>query len=232
MSSAELDPVLAAYQSAYGAEMGSLMHALWNETAWLYVQWHQYEELFGEKESRVILLNRAAPVFFRVVQDVLWDQTLLSIARLVDRPQSPGKGSRQNLTVASLPARIPDAKLRAEVEDLCSSARAKASFAIDWRNRHIAHRDLMVTLGTPANPLEPASRLKVREAIAAIAAVTQHIDLRVRETNLVYDWASHPGDAWSVLKHLRDGLAWEKERHERLRRGDIRPDDFPALGDL
>jgi hypothetical protein len=75
--------------------------------------------------------------------------------------------------VASLPNHIQDPELRSEVEALCVTARDKASFAIDWRNRHIAHRDLMLTLRTPAKPLEPASHLNVGEAITAIAAVTQ-----------------------------------------------------------
>jgi hypothetical protein len=232
VTSGESDSVSAEYRMAYGAELGALMSALWNETAWLYVQWHQYVTLFGEKASRVELLNRAAPVFFRVVEDALWDQTLLAIARLVDRPQSPGRGKRSNLTVAALPSLISDTRLRGEVEGLCADARAKSDFAVDWRNRRIAHRDLALTLGTPAEALAPASRLKVRDALDAIAAVTQHIERRVRQTTPVYDLADHPGDAWSVLKRVRDGLAFEVERHERLRRGEPRPDDFKSWDDL
>jgi hypothetical protein len=226
------DPVRMKYQDAYGADMGGLMHALWNETAWLYVLWHQYEELFGAKESRVEILNRAAPFFFRVMQDVLWDQTLLGIARLVDPSESPGKGRRQNLTVRGLPIHIVDRSLREEVENLCSIAKEKAGFAVDWRNRRIAHRDLNVTLESQANPLEPASRLKVREAMDAIAAVTQHIDLRVRQNNLIYDWADHPGDALSVLKRLRDGLAWREEYFERKKRGELQPDELNPSRDI
>ena len=226
------DSLLARYSSAYGDEMGAIMHALWNETAWLYVVWHQFETLFGEKASRVEILNRGAPVFFRIVQDVLWDQTLLAIARLVDPPQSPGKGERRNLTVMGLSAHIQDQLLREEVENLCAIARVKASFAVDWRNRRIAHHDLMLRLDTPTTPLKPASRLKVREAMDAIAAVTQHIDLRIRETDLVYDWSSNPGDALSVLKRLRDGLAWQQEYFERKKRGELGPDDFNPSADI
>lgn len=64
-----------------GDDLGSLYHALWNELAWLYSKWEEYVELFGTKPSRIDLLNKAAGHFFRIVQDSLWEESLLHIAR-------------------------------------------------------------------------------------------------------------------------------------------------------
>lgn len=47
-----------------GEPLGTLFHALWQETAWLYAKWAEYVELFGTKESRIELLKRRRATFF------------------------------------------------------------------------------------------------------------------------------------------------------------------------
>ena len=56
-------------------------------------KWNDFVELFGTKETRIDLLNGSAPRFFRIVQNVLWEETLLHLARLTDSPDSVGKRS-------------------------------------------------------------------------------------------------------------------------------------------
>ena len=93
-----------------GEDLGSLYDALWQEVAGLYGKWSEYVALFGTRESRVDLLNQAAPSFFRIVQDSLWEDVLLHIARLTDPPKSAGKS---NLTVQRLTSAIdyPETKV-------------------------------------------------------------------------------------------------------------------------
>src|SRR3990172_5145349 len=102
-----------------GEELGSLYHALWNELAWLYAKWGEYVEMFGTKSSRIELVNQAAGHFFRVVQDSLWEDTLLHIARLTDPPKSRGK---DNLTIRRLPGLIHQADLKKNVTALVDVA--------------------------------------------------------------------------------------------------------------
>jgi hypothetical protein len=72
------------YIERMGTQLGTFFYALWQEVAWLYIKWQEYIELFGKKPSRVDLLNNAAPLFFRIVQDALWYDILMHIARLTD----------------------------------------------------------------------------------------------------------------------------------------------------
>lgn len=88
------------YIKHMGEPLGSLFYALWQEVAWVRVKWQEYIELFGKKPSRVDLLNKSAPLFFRIVQNVLWYDILMHIARLTDPPKSKGK---PNLTIRRLP---------------------------------------------------------------------------------------------------------------------------------
>src|SRR3989304_10132230 len=97
------DDVRKEHLASMGPRLGPVCNELLNEVAWLHAKWHEYKELYGEKPTRVELLNRAAGFFFRIVQDTLWEDTLLHVARLTD---PPGSGRRQNLTVFRLPSPV------------------------------------------------------------------------------------------------------------------------------
>ena len=211
-----------------GDELGSLYHALWNELAWLYSKWGEYVELFGTKPSRIELVNRAAGHFFRIVQDSLWEDALLHIARLTDPPKSVGK---ENLTIRKLPQLIVQEPLKKKVSELIDVAVEKAEFCRDWRNRHIAHKDLKLALSSGAEPLKPASRAKVKEALSSISDVLNALSNHYMDSTTMFDGVGNVGGAVSLLYVLDDGLRAEEERNERRKAGDYRAEDYQA-GDL
>lgn len=143
--------------AAMGEELGTLYSALWQEVAVIHSKWAQFVILFGTKPERVKLLNKAAPSFFRLVQDTLWENVILHIARLTDSPRSLGKS---NLSIKRLSALVPDPALRTNLDALVSACVSSAEFSRDWRNRHLAHRDLDRATSDVADPLAPVSRAK------------------------------------------------------------------------
>ena len=144
-----------------GDNLGSLFHELWNEVAWLYTKWEEYVELFGKTPSRIDLLNQSAPMFFRIVQDSLWENVLLHIARLTDPPKSSGK---KNLSIQCLSILV-DEEIKETISKQITNAKEKTNFCRDWRNRHIAHRDLKLAMGEQVEPLKPARRgMRVRQS--------------------------------------------------------------------
>ncbi len=68
---------------------------LTNDLIWARYYYNEYKKLYAVSELRVSLLNEIAPSFFRLIQDMLWDQMILSLARLTD-PYV--KGSNRNLS--------------------------------------------------------------------------------------------------------------------------------------
>ena len=64
--------------------------ALYHQVAWVHLKFHEFVELFGKDEERVEILNRAAPGYFSMVQDVLFESIILDIAKLLD-PATTGK---------------------------------------------------------------------------------------------------------------------------------------------
>lgn len=209
--------------AAMGAELGPLYDAMWQQVAWLHNKWGQYVELYGTKESRLTLLNQAAPLFFRVVQDTLWEDVLLHIARLTDSPESMKKA---NLSIRRFPAAIDDDATKLAVETLIEEAIAASEFCRDWRNRHIAHRDLQLALDGAARPLEAASRAKVKEAIKALDVVLNAISNHYLDSATSFGPVGMSRGARSLLYFLDDGIKADHARRERMRNGTSTPDDF------
>jgi hypothetical protein len=211
------------YIGVMGEPLGALFHSLWQEVAWVHRRWHEYVALYGDKPSRVDLLNNAAPGFFWLVQDMLWEATLLHIARLTDPPSSAGK---PNLTIQRLYSLVNDAPVAPRVKTLTDTAISATAFCRDWRNRRIAHSDLSLALDEHPAPLAAASREKVDSALSAIVEVLNAVTQHYMDTTSYFDVPGYPGDAVSLLYVIDDGLRVEAERRDRLKRGEVRPDDY------
>lgn len=218
----EPDEVRAKYIAAMGEDLGSLFYICWNECAWLHLKWAEYLLLFGTKSERVQLLNKAAPAFFRIVQDSLWEDVLLHLCRLTDSPQSAGK---DNLTVRRLPSLVREER-QAEIADLVEDLQIKSEFARDWRKRHIAHHDLALALGKSAKPLERATREGVDGALAALATLLDAVEIKYTDSTTAYGALSPPGNAEALLCVLRDGVDAGRARLDRVRSGQLLPGDF------
>ena len=153
----------AEHMRLMGDELKTIYAALWQEVAWVHKKWSDFVTLFGTKESRVDLLNAAAPAACRLIQDSIWENVLLHVARLTD---SPATGKKQNLTIQRLPMLIDRINSRGTVETKVQAALVSCAFARYWRNRHIAHSDLDLKVSNTAQPLEFASRQCVNQALA------------------------------------------------------------------
>jgi hypothetical protein len=208
-----------------GHDLGSLYYALWNELAWLYSKWQEYVELFGTKPSRIDLINKAAGHFFRIVQDSLWEDTLLHIARLTDPSKSCGK---DNLTIMKLSFLIEDETLKEKVSEIVNVAVKNAEFCRDWRNRRIAHKDLGLALSSGAEPLKPASRAKVKEALCSISNVMNALSNHYMDSTTMFEGVGGSDGAISLLYLLDDGLRAKEERNERRKSGNYRIEDYQA----
>lgn len=184
MTTQIMDDIRADYISSMGEDLGSSFFALYRELIELHMLWQQYRQLFGESAETVYLLNRTAGLFFKVVQDELWDSVLLGISRMTDPSTT---GAKKNLTVRSLPPLIADASLRIELENLCDEALQAAEFAREHRNKRIAHQDHDYLRNKSAGPLSGISRALVEKMLYALRAVLNRLDLHFRDTTVLYE---------------------------------------------
>lgn len=212
---------------AMGEDVGAIYSQLWQELAWLYRTWAEYVVLFGTKESRVSLLNDAAPAFTRIVQDSLWEGVILHIARLADPPKSMGK---PNLSIRALEDAVTDPTLKAKVSAAIIQALLASEFCRDWRNRHLAHRNLDLALKRGAEPLKSASRIKVKEALSGLSEVLNVLTRHYFDATTIFDIdvraGGGPGGAMSLLYFVDMGMEAERSREERLKSGNFDPTDY------
>jgi hypothetical protein len=211
------------YIEKMGESLGTQFYALLHEVIWLHTKWAEFLELFGSKPTRIELLNEAAHAFFGIIQYVLWDETLLHIARLTDPPISMGHA---NLTIKNLPELVNDPATKTVLVALVETAMNKTTFCRDWRNRRIAHSDLDLAMNKSATPLKPASRKQVTEALSAIADVLNKVDECYTNSKTHFKGGNITGNAESLLHVLDDGLRAQAEREERISRGEFSEEDL------
>jgi hypothetical protein len=182
--------------------------------------------LFGTKPSRIDLLNRAAPQFFRMLQDELFEATLLHLSRITDPPYSLNDKNKPNLSIRALAEHSTDAKLKTDVEKAVADAVKATDFARTWRNQHIAHKDLKLALDQQGTALPDASRKQVKEALQSIAAVLNLVASHYSKSQTAFDKVASFHGAESLLHVLHRGLKAHDEQIERLKAGKGLATDF------
>lgn len=179
-----MDEVRSEYISSMGQELGASFYELYRRLVELHVLWLQYRQLFGGDPETVHLLNRTSGLFFKIVQDELWDSVLLGVSRMTDPPTT---GKKRNLTIQSLPPLISDTELQGEVQNLCDRALVAAEFAREHRNKRIAHQDHDYLSNRSSDPLSGISRKLIEEMLAALRAVLNRLDLHFRDSTVMYE---------------------------------------------
>lgn len=225
MSHLDAEEVRAKNLKAMGVALGTLYTDLLDEILWLHVVWRQYRVLFGTSQARVDLLDKAAGFFFRIVQDTLWEAVSLHISRLTD-PPVVGRRQRNTLTLLRLSGAIPQPALSKHVRSLVGRSMTASAFARDWRDRHIAHRDLALLQSESAQPLSDASRAGVEKVLASFREVVNAMESHYFGSPMVFDFVSPPNDAEALLYQLRFARMIQDEQDVRFNAGESRPDDF------
>lgn len=218
-----------------GPELGPVYHDLYNQCLWLHVKWQQFVELYGTKPERIKLLNRTARLFFRIVHTTLWEDTLLNLARLTDPAFSGiGKNKKSNLTLQCVPGLVADETFRADIQALVDTAIAATAFARDWRNRRIAHRDFALAISTGAQPLAPASRKSVDDALKAVSRIVERLNEYYLKSDLRLELVTQTtaNDAMTLLYVMRDGLEADENRRRRIRERKMEPDDLKPKAEI
>ena len=200
-----------------GPELGAVYDGLYNDVVWLHMRWKLYRQLFAKSQERLDLLNEAAGFFFHVVQDTLWEDVILQLAKLTDSPRSAGK---DNLSLRCLPVLVSEESLLSEIKSLLNTALVASGFARKWRNRRLAHRDLGLALATGGDPLPGISRADIEAALLAFRNLLNRLELHYWNSTVGYEHSLiGPGDGDSLVHYLNRGVRAEHERRARLRSG-------------
>ncbi len=209
-----------------GVEFGSLFYSLRNELLWLTYRWIEFRELYGTKETRIEILNNSAPFLFYTIQNVLWENLLLGVAKIMDSPISMGK---KNITFKSIPSFIKKDAFKEEILIILTQLERESMFCRDWRNRWIAHKDHALSVDKDiAKPLEVATRLKFRTALELMHKLYNNVSLNYLGSQTAFEFMFSDRGAISLLNLLEKGLRFEQESLEKKLNGVWSSDNFQS----
>jgi hypothetical protein len=190
------------------SEIAELYTPLFSQVSHLHAQWEIYRQLYVAGPETFQLLQWAANGFFRVVQDTLASEILLTISRLTDVKQTGrGNRARDNLSLDRLAHSVNQSEfpvLRAEVDKCLTQSRQDCAFARDVRNKLLAHSDLSTSLRDREAVISQATTTNIDAALVSIARVMNAIPAHFDGSTVVYEIARMPDDGNSLLNRLRD----------------------------
>jgi hypothetical protein len=209
-----------------GPEFGSLFYSLDTEITWLTFKWVEFNELYGTKETRIELMNKSAQFFFFMLQKVFWENLLLGICRITDRPETVGK---KNMTMTSLPTFLTDENFKKEINTDIKALLAESEFCRDWRNRWITHADYeLATDAQNAKPLEHATRRQLETVIERIQSIYNKIAFKYLGTTTYFKFVRSNQGGIALLRVIEGGIRFDKEAYEKKLRGDWTDDNFQS----
>jgi hypothetical protein len=166
------DAERAEYIRRMGPELGLVCHELQDDSGSLIYRWSELQELFRGGPERFDLLNSVASNFFHLVSQVMYEDAILHLCRLTDRPEVFGN---EILTVKRLPKLISDPTLKIAVHTKVDDAWARCEFARRWRHEKLAHTNLETFRLGVAAPLPAVTAEHISDAIKAIRDILTSI---------------------------------------------------------
>jgi hypothetical protein len=184
-------------------EIGETFELQVLELSAIHAQWHQAMVLFGDPKT-VELLNATAPGFFRIVQDALFGNVILSLSRLLDPAATSGKG---NLTLDQLIqpiARTNSAALFDDVSTRLAAAKADAKGLRTLRNKVIAHNSLNEKQAGAQALFAAVTPNLIDSIISQLCGIMSRIQVHYTGVELCFEMTrNYPGGAEMLIRKLR-----------------------------
>ncbi len=216
------------YPKAFGPTLGPLYTVLDDEVAWLNQKWLEFQSLYTKGQKRVDVLNETAPHFFCMIQEVLRDDILLHIARLVENSKDGSNNRNTNLTFPILKGKISDESLGKEVNRLIDKAIEEAEFAVSWRNKRLAHIDYSHALRKVAQ-LQDIDEGQIATVLKTFGSILNLLQVHFLDTPTAYEHSISPYDAEALLSCLAVAAEYFERRRTKLNTGKPLPAEWEIL---
>jgi len=195
------------YRATFSHLSGEVLH--------IREKWHQYVGLFGYSQARIDLLNDAGRLFVWILHNLLVDDLILSLSRLLDRSESFDKTARAkvpNLSFEYLNARLNrcgDAQLAIRLKTLLEKTKAAAGALQEHRHKRIAHNDRRVAIAEE-DLLPPVSRGLIEKTIANAEEFLAEFERSFTNVKIKIDFVD-AGNGWeTLLTRLAKARAYDR----------------------
>ena len=181
------------------SEVAAQFDPLFKEILWLTSKWSEFNKLYAADKETIELINRSAGYFFVIVQDTMWDDLLLHLARLSGPEKSMGKA---NLSIFQIATTVEIEPLKTKLKTMLKERDTVFSFTDDHRNKRLAHHDLGVAI-EGVSSIPGSSRLQIRKAIEFLQKFASAIYEHYADTTFVWNNLHNTHDANRLLSILR-----------------------------
>jgi len=195
-------------------EAKTIYDAIRQDLIRIHANWKIFKQLFTVSDDRFVIMNNTAPAFFRLIQDVLVDDAVISLSRLVD----PSSDDTLLRLVRMLKAQVNhsfylelEQDLR-EVGLICEDIRQHRHKRVAHRIRTSKHPE---SIGRPIK-LPTLTRKKIEGAMSAIALFMNKVLGYFEDIEEMFE-PFMAGDADSLLLFLEKGYETTKP-HINLQR--------------
>jgi hypothetical protein len=187
-----------------------------NEVIWIHAKWKVYRQIFAGDKDQIDILNRTAPFFFRVIQQSMFEDLVLALARLTDPPETYGKSNRSlSQFVRQLDASTHEGLISELLVDL-SEIEERFEVFKAWRNKRIAHSDLSISLKVSENPLPGISRAKIEEGLDSLRKFMNRVHSHLDDSHTAYEHFSTVTGGERLLQLLLKGEERELMKRQEL----------------
>lgn len=208
-----------------GHEFGSVFYSLSNELVSLTSKWNEYKTLY-ENQSRVELLNKAAPYFAFLVQNVLWENIILNIAKITDHVK---KGNDKSVTLLLLNGYLKDREFQKYIKPKLTKVVKTAGFSRELRNQWLAHKDFNRAIGQSGITLKWPNAKMINEFLSSSYELMNAFEQKYLGSTTMYELSDHSGGSLSLLYKIEDGIWFDRLRLEMALKGDHSLDSFNSV---
>ncbi len=199
-------------------ELAGVYLAITNELQALFFEWRWFNELYGESEETLEILNRTAKSFFGHMQHVHMGSIVLRVAKLVDS----ATGTKKNVPNASFQYMLRTLKEIGEVDfaeeqyRIYSGAKKAAAVMVDHRSKKYAHSNLEIATG--AATLDRLQKGEFEAVLDTLATVANNVAYKYMRSTLFYAHGFEDGGPTTMVHWLAEGLAHKQCKMNELKR--------------
>ena len=183
-------------------EAKELYEAIRQDLIRLNANWQIYRQLFTVSDERYVVYNNTAPGFFKLLQDVLVDNAVISLSRFTD----PAHYQSLSRLIKALKGQVKHDFYQELREDL-STLESACDDIREHRHKRVAHKALKAAppqVASLPTKLPPLTRKKIEGAMASTAALMNKILGYFEDVEQYYDPVMR-GDANTLFFFLQKG---------------------------
>lgn len=169
-------------------------------------RWACFEFFYGHSQERVDILNKMAPPFFAMLNDLLFDYMCLAFSRLEEKTNGG-----QNMSLEFLPYAAdinPSSEIGQRLEKTLESYRTTVAAIKAFRNKRIAHFDHKTAMQSGTS-LKPVQRGKLKEALETAEKFLGDFDAHFSNSTTVFDAFSSDQAAHALYQALAKAVAYD-----------------------